>query len=147
METTLDIDWDMYGLLQNKYFKNGTHFSKFVHYKLPTNDKLNKYKQFQDSLCPRCRGCEETRYHLFQCQSSKECQNKSIIFLEEFNRRDRMDNKMVDIWVKGLKSFFEDGNPTLSNIPGRFKQVVNAQKIGMGSNNIWKNFISMDGDS
>ena len=58
-----------------------------------------------------------------------------------------MDNKMVDIWVKGLKSFFEDGNPTLSNIPGRFKQVVNAQKIGMGSNNIWKNFISMDGDS
>ena len=44
METTLNIDWDMHGLLQNKHVKKGTHFSKFVHYNLPTNDRLNKYE-------------------------------------------------------------------------------------------------------
>ena len=38
-----------------------------------------------------------------------------------------MDHTIVDIWVKGLKTFFENRDPNLIDIAERFKQAVDAQ--------------------
>ena len=51
----MNIDWDKHELLQKKLFKNRTHFAIFEPFTLIANSKLNKYKQFQVSLGPRCK--------------------------------------------------------------------------------------------
>jgi hypothetical protein len=68
-DSTIDkIWWLVNGNAMKKYSEGRrTQLQKYIHQKLPTNYRNNKYYPFKPDQCSACNNCKETQEHMFQC--------------------------------------------------------------------------------
>jgi hypothetical protein len=75
-ETTNDVWWSIAGKAMNQFtMGEKTTLQKFLHNRLPTNQREHKYYSYLPSTCSVCTNVTETQWHIFQCP----CEERKII--------------------------------------------------------------------